>query len=101
MPVAVHRVEVELGRIDDEVVIQVLGVGQRFEKPPPTVERDLRLAPIADACPGLRFLRSKLDSDAVMRCAALAGLGRGDDAVVVPAGESYPGADLVCPSLDL
>jgi hypothetical protein len=40
MPVAVHHVEVELRRVNDEMVVKVIGVRHDFEKPAPFVERD-------------------------------------------------------------
>src|SRR5689334_5698147 len=43
MPVAVHRVEVELRRIDHEVMVQVVGVRHGFQQPASLVERDLGL----------------------------------------------------------
>ena len=100
-PVAVHGVEVELGRIDHEVVIEVLRVGQRVQQPPPAVERDLRLATVSDPRPRFGLLRGQLHRDAMLRSYLGPGPGRGDDAVIVPAGEVHPGADLVRPGLDL
>ena len=63
MPVAVHGVEVELGRVNDKVVIQVLGVRQAVQQPAAAVESDLGLALVADPRPGLGFLRRELDGD--------------------------------------
>jgi hypothetical protein len=62
--VAVHCVEVELGGVDDEVVVEVLGIGQGFEDPTAGVEGDLNLSPIPDACTRLRALGEELDGDA-------------------------------------
>ncbi len=67
MPVAVHRVEVELRRVDHEVMVKVVGVGHGFQKPAPLVERDLGLPAVPDSCPCLGFLRGELDGHAVMR----------------------------------
>ena len=68
-PVAVHGVEVELGRVNDEVVIEVLRVRQAVQEPAAPVESDFGLAPVADPRPGLGFLRGELHGDAVMRSA--------------------------------
>ena len=43
LPVTVHGVEVELGRVDHEVVVNVLRVGHRVQQPPSAVEGDLGL----------------------------------------------------------
>lgn len=42
MPVAVHRIEVELRWVDHEVMVQVVGVGHSLQKPASFVERDLK-----------------------------------------------------------
>ena len=55
--VAVHGVEVELCWVDDEMIVQVLWIGQAFEDPAARVERYLNLAAITYACPRLRSLR--------------------------------------------
>lgn len=101
VPVAVHRVEVELGRVDDEMVIQVVGVRHGFQELAALVEGDFGGPAVSDTGPGLRFLRGELDRDAVTRSGLDASSRRRDDAVVIAAGQVDPGPDLVCPRLDL
>jgi len=56
VPVTVHRVEVEFGRVNDEMVVQIIRVRYRFELPTPFVEGDLSLPPVSQASPRLRLL---------------------------------------------
>ena len=63
--VAVHRVKVELGRIDREVVRQVVRLGQHVQEAPPLVKFHLGLAAIADPRPRLCLLRGKLHRHAL------------------------------------
>ena len=84
MPVAVHCVEVELRRVDDEVVVEVIGVWHRLQKPAPLVERDFGLPAIPDTCPCLCFLRGELDGYAVVRSSFDASTRRCNDAVESP-----------------
>jgi hypothetical protein len=100
MPVTVHGVEVELGRVNYEVIVQVVRIRKGFEQSAARIKGYLRLAPITDARPRLGFLGGELDGYSVMRCAFLASLGGGDDAVVVTTGERYPRPDLMSPSFD-
>ena len=102
MPVAVHHVEVELRRVDDEmVVVQVIGVGHGFQKPAPLVERDFRVPAVPDACSCFRFLRRELDGQAVMRSGFGASTCRADDAMVIAGRQGHPRPDLVRPCPDL
>ncbi len=98
--VAVHGVEVELGRVHYEVVIEVLGVGQGVQEATAAVECDFGLAPVADPCLCLGFLAGQLHRDAVVWCGICPGPRCGDDAVIVTAGECHPGSDFMCPCLD-
>ena len=59
MPVAVHRVEVELRRVHDEVVIQVFRVRHGLQQSAALVERDFGLPAVPDPCPCLGFLRRR------------------------------------------
>jgi hypothetical protein len=73
LPVAVHGVEIELGRIDHEVMANVLRVGHRIQQPPPAIQRDLGHAPVADPRPGLGLLGGR--AVAVLCWAYLPGAG--------------------------
>jgi hypothetical protein len=55
MPVAVHRLEVELGRVDHEVVVQDVRVRRGFRESAALVERDYSRPAAPDPCPGLGF----------------------------------------------
>ena len=101
MPVAVHRVEVELRRVDDEVVVQVVGVRHGLQRACVPCRARPRLPAVPDPCPRLGFLRGELDGHAVMRSGFDAGPRRRDDAVIIAACQVDPGLDLVRPCLDL
>lgn len=83
MAVAVHGVEVELGGVDHEVVIEVLRVRHRVEEAAAAVWGYLGLSAATDPGPGFGLLRRQLDRDAMGRNPVGPGLGRRDDAVVV------------------
>ena len=83
MPVAVHRVEVELRRVDDEVVVEVIGAWHGFEESASPVLRNLDEPSIPDTCPRLCFLRRELHGHAVMRRGFDVRPGRADDAMVI------------------
>src|SRR5690242_8622258 len=62
MPVAVHRVEVELRRVDNEVMVQVVGVRHRLQKAAPLIERNLGLPAVPHTRPRLCFQRRELSN---------------------------------------
>jgi hypothetical protein len=59
-PVAVHGVEIELGRVDHEVVIQVLRIRQRFQQTSSPIQGDLGLTTVSEPCPRLGLLADEL-----------------------------------------
>jgi hypothetical protein len=91
--VAVHRVEVELGRIHDEVVLEVFRVRQGFEQSAALVERDFGLPVITYPRPCLRFLGEELHRDAVVGSYLGASAGSCDDSVAVPSGRARDALD--------
>ena len=76
--VAVHGVEVELGRVYHEVMGQVLWVGQGVECPPSPGERNLGLAAVSEPCPCLGFLRGQLHAHGAVRRGEALGLSWDD-----------------------
>jgi hypothetical protein len=85
--------------IDDEVVVQVLGIRQRLQHSPTLIECEFNLPPIADPGPRLRLVRGKLDAGAVCRSDGLQPRsGSGDCSPVHPLGQAVPAAHLVRPA---
>jgi hypothetical protein len=99
--IAVHGVEVELGRVHDEVVVQVLRVRHGLQQATATVQGDFGLAPVPNPRPGLGLLGGELHRDTAVRSDLGADAGCRDDAVVVTAGQVDPRAHLVGPGDDL
>lgn len=98
--VAVHRVEIELGRANHEVVVEVVGVRHALEQASAFVEGYFDLAAVAQARPGFGLLGSELYRDAVVLRRLRSGLRDRDDAAIVARREREPGPHLVCPPGD-
>lgn len=99
--IAVHRVEIELGGVHHEVVVQVLGVRHPFEQAPPLVQGHLDLPAVSEPRPCLGFLACELHRHAVIWRHLTSGLRCRDHAAVVTGREREPCPHLVRPSGDL